>query len=114
MANLAAIFANKGWYYDPHVVRAVGDPDSVLTTYRVKHQVEIDPKWFDHIHEGMRRVVNEAGGTARQARIPGVNVWANRDRRESARSGSCCVHRIRTNGRSEDRDRGLRENLFWW
>lgn len=74
MANLAAIFANKGWYYDPHVVRAIGDPDSVLTTYRVRHQVEIDPKWFDHIHEGMRRVVNEAGGTARRARIDGITV----------------------------------------
>lgn len=74
MANLAAIFANKGWYNDPHVVRAIGHPDSLLTTYRVRHQVEVDPKWFDHIHEGMRRVVNEAGGTARQARIPNVTV----------------------------------------
>jgi len=74
MANLAAIFANKGWYYDPHVVRAVGEADSLQERYKEKHLVEVAPHWFDHIQEGMRRVVHEAGGTARQARIPGITV----------------------------------------
>lgn len=74
MANLAAIFANKGWYYDPHVVRAVGHPDSLQEKYLNKHYTAVDPKWYDPIQEGMRRVVNEAGGTARLARIPGVTV----------------------------------------
>ena len=74
MANLAAIFANKGWYYDPHVVRAVGDPDSIQTQFKEKHYVDVHANWFDHIQEGMRRVVNEAGGTARRARIDGITV----------------------------------------
>lgn len=74
MANLAAIFANKGWYYDPHVVRALGEADSLQERYKQKHVVEVAPHWFDHIQEGMRRVVHEAGGTARQARIPGITV----------------------------------------
>jgi penicillin-binding protein 2 len=74
MANLAAIFANKGWYIDPHVVRAVAHPDSALAQYRTKHYTGVDAKWYDLIHEGMRRVVEEPGGTARQARIPGITV----------------------------------------
>lgn len=74
MANFAAIFANKGWYIDPHVVRAIGHPDSVPEAYKQRHQTGVDPKWYDHIHEGMRRVVHEPGGTARQARIPGINM----------------------------------------
>lgn len=74
MANLAAIFANKGWYYDPHVVRAVGHPDSLQAKYMEKHYASVDPQWYDLIHEGMRRVVEEPGGTARQARIPGITV----------------------------------------
>ncbi|MCB0771716.1 MAG: penicillin-binding protein 2, partial [Flavobacteriales bacterium] len=74
MANLAAIFANKGWYRDPHVVRAVGHPDSVQQRYLEKHYTDVAPEWFDLIQEGMRRVVEEPGGTARQARIPGVTV----------------------------------------
>ncbi|MBK6371403.1 MAG: penicillin-binding protein 2 [Flavobacteriales bacterium] len=74
MANLAAIFANKGWYYDPHVVRAVGHPDSVQQKYLTKHITDVDPKWYDHIQEGMRRVVNEAGGTARGARMKEITI----------------------------------------
>jgi penicillin-binding protein 2 len=74
MANLAAIFANKGWYYDPHVVRAVGHPDSLQGKYLTKHKTGVDPKWYDPIQEGMRRVVEEPGGTARSARIDGITV----------------------------------------
>lgn len=72
MANLAATFANRGWYYDPHIVRAVGHPDS-LTTWE-KHTTMVDRPWFDLVVEGMRRVTEEAGGTARGARIPGITV----------------------------------------
>ena len=74
MANLAAIFANKGWYYDPHVVRAVGHPDSLQRKYLTKHNTGVDPKWYEPIQEGMRRVVEEPGGTARNARIEGITV----------------------------------------
>jgi penicillin-binding protein 2 len=73
MANLASIFANKGWYYDPHVVRAVGSPDSLVFRGE-KHYTGIDAKWFPLVDEAMRRVVQEEGGTARGARIPGINV----------------------------------------
>lgn len=74
MANFTAIFANRGWYIDPHVVRAVGHPDSVQARYKEKHYTSVDPRWYDLIHEGMRRVVHEPGGTARQARIAGINM----------------------------------------
>ena len=74
MANLAAIFANKGWYIEPHVVQAVGDPDSVQARYQEKHYTSVDPKWYGLVQEAMRRVVEEPGGTARQARVEGVTV----------------------------------------
>ena len=74
MANLAAIFANKGWYYDPHVVRAVGHPDSLQERFQQKHLTGVSPGWYDAIQEGMRRVVEEPGGTARSARIPGITI----------------------------------------
>lgn len=73
MANLAAIFANKGWYYDPHLVRAIGSPDS-LVFHGEKHFTGVDAKWFPLVDEAMRRVVQEEGGTARQARIPGITL----------------------------------------
>lgn len=73
MANLAATFANRGYYYDPHVVRAIGHPDSLKSGIQ-RHTTKVDAKWFDLAAEGMRRVVEEAGGTARRARIPGITV----------------------------------------
>ncbi len=73
MAMLASTFANKGWYIDPHVVRAVGTPDSLLTKFE-KHVTKVDAHWYDLIQEGMRRVVNEPGGTARQARLDSITV----------------------------------------
>jgi penicillin-binding protein 2 len=73
MAMLASTFANKGWYIDPHMVRAVGSKDSVLTTFQ-KHVTKVDAHWYDLIQEGMRRVVNEPGGTARQARLDSITV----------------------------------------
>ena len=72
MANLAAIFANRGWFIDPHIVSAVGHPDS-LTRWE-RRNVPVDRRWFDLVAEGMRRVTEEAGGTARAARIPGVTI----------------------------------------
>lgn len=73
MANMAAIFANRGYYYDPHLVRAIGSPDSLNKNVK-RHHTLVNDKWFPPIVEGMRRVVNEPGGTARAARIPGITV----------------------------------------
>jgi penicillin-binding protein 2 len=72
MANLACIFANKGYYIDPHVVRAVGTPDNELTFER--HETSAGPEWYNLVQEAMRTVVEEPGGTARRARIKGTTV----------------------------------------
>ena len=73
LANLAAIMANRGWYYTPHFVKSIGD-DGPLPQYKEKHYTMVDKKYFDPVVEGMRRVVWEPGGTARRARIDGITV----------------------------------------
>ena len=73
MANLACTFANRGWYVDPHLVRAIGTRDSLTTGWQ-KHTTKVEDKWFTLVAEAMRRVVEEEGGTARKARIPDVVV----------------------------------------
>jgi penicillin-binding protein 2 len=72
MANLACIFANKGYYVDPHIVRAVGEPNNGIPFE--KHQTMASPEWYGLVQEAMRRVVEEPGGTARRARIKGTSV----------------------------------------
>jgi penicillin-binding protein 2 len=73
LANIAAIMANRGWYYTPHFVKSIGD-NGPLDKYKKKLYTMVDRKHFDPVVEGMRRVVWEPGGTARRARIDGITV----------------------------------------
>ena len=73
MANLAAIMANRGWYYTPHFVKSIGNKGP-LPQYLVKHHTMVDPIHFPPVIEGMRGVVEEPGGTARLARTKDIVV----------------------------------------
>lgn len=72
MANLAAIMANRGWYYTPHFVRSIGDQP--IEDFSKKNYTMIDPVHFDPVIEGMYSVVHESGGTARLARTEGISI----------------------------------------
>lgn len=73
MANIAAIIANKGWYYTPHFVRSIGNEGS-LPQFKKKHYTKVEPIHFEPIIEGMRRVTYEAGGTGKKAAVEGITV----------------------------------------
>jgi len=73
MANIVAIIANKGWYYTPHFVKSIGYRGP-LPQFRKKHWTMIDRRHFDPVIEGMRLVVNEDGGTGKQARMDNIIV----------------------------------------
>jgi penicillin-binding protein 2 len=73
MANIAAIMANRGYYYTPHLVKSIGNKGP-LERFKEKHYTMVDSTHFPAIVEGMRRVVEESGGTARRARIDSVSV----------------------------------------
>lgn len=73
MANLAAIIANRGWFYTPHFVKSIGN-DGPLEQYRKKNYTLIESKYFDPVIRGMHAVVHESGGTARLARTEGINI----------------------------------------
>lgn len=65
MANLAAIFANKGYYYSPHLVKSIdGDPNQIPDKYLEKHSVGIDAHHFDMIQDAMAEALY---GTAARA-----------------------------------------------
>jgi penicillin-binding protein 2 len=73
MANIATIIANKGWYYTPHFVKSIGNKGP-LPQFKIRKKTMVGFKHFSPIIEGMRRVVNENGGTARSARLDSIII----------------------------------------
>jgi len=67
MANIAAIIANRGWFITPHFVKSIGNLGP-KEEYKIKNVVPIDKKYFEVVIEGMRKVVNEPGGTGDKAK----------------------------------------------
>ena len=72
MANFAAIIANRGFYYAPHLVRSIGNSGDPLPEFQVKHVTSVDTANFSVAVDAMENVVN--AGTATRARIPGIAV----------------------------------------
>lgn len=73
MANLAAIIANRGYYYIPHIVKRIEGQDSLDSRFYRRHYTKVEPKHFEPIVDGMWMGVNVAG-TSRLAALPGLDV----------------------------------------
>lgn len=71
IANLCATIANRGWYYTPHVVKAI-QGERLAPEYTTKHKTAVDARYYPYIIAGMRRAV--LSGTCTDARIPGYEV----------------------------------------
>lgn len=73
MAHFCAIIANRGFYYNPHLVKSIsGEPVSGENTQKVF--TPFDKKYFEIIAEGMDYVVNDEFGTGYLARINDIRV----------------------------------------
>lgn len=72
LANVAAMLANRGYYYQPHLIK-----ETIEGKQRIKRTVEKVDVGIDSIHfvpiiDGMKEVVSS--GTARLAQIPNIKV----------------------------------------
>ena len=102
MAMVASMFANGGTCYYPRLIDRVTDqngqdvidPDTgklVATGPRERCNLERDldmkPDQVERVRHGMWKVVNEQGGTAPRAKIPGVEVAGKTGTAEFYRNG---------------------------
>lgn len=74
MANVMAIVANRGYYYNPHLIKAIGSKKVVKPEFTKKINVGINKNHFDAVIEGMSRVVNQPGGTAIFSKIADIEM----------------------------------------
>ncbi len=73
MANLAAIIANRGYYYIPHIVSSIEGQDSIDRRFYERQYTMVDSTWFEPIVQGMWDGVNVAG-TSWRAAVPGLDI----------------------------------------
>jgi len=70
LANLMATVANRGFFFPPHVVRAIGDPNSRQERFQNKRTTTIEKKHFELMAVALEEVVK--AGTAMASLIPEV------------------------------------------
>ncbi len=79
MANVAALVANNGINYRPHLVRAIKDSTGTETIKReepqVLHKIEASPAFWAGMKSALVAVIED--GTARSAQIPGIR-WGGK------------------------------------
>lgn len=70
LANVECTIANHGFYYRPHLIKAIGDRKITKEEYTQRNYVGIDGQYFEPVIDGMQQVVET--GTARSSQIPGI------------------------------------------
>ncbi len=76
-ANIVSIIANKGWYYIPHIIKAIGNDqnDSLLRRFKEKHYTMVtDTNIYNNVIQGMSDAVQS--GTAAALKIDGIDFCA--------------------------------------
>jgi penicillin-binding protein 2 len=72
MANFAATVANRGYYYEPHLIKSIGESGKPLPQYLERHYTTIDSANFRIAADAMQRVIDE--GTGMRARLKDMVV----------------------------------------
>ncbi|MGI4803621.1 MAG: penicillin-binding protein 2 [Janthinobacterium lividum] len=70
MANIECTIANRGFYYRPHLIKAIGDKDVIKAEFKERINVGIDSQYYEPVINGMQAVVERGTGAA--SRIPGI------------------------------------------
>jgi penicillin-binding protein 2 len=75
MANMAAVIANRGYFYIPHVVKRIGEEGTPGALYTQQYVTGISPGNFSSVIEGMEGAVNGGeGATARGAALDSIII----------------------------------------
>ncbi len=77
LARMVSVIANGGRLVTPTIVKKVIPPGEAVPVPEppgLSSKVPINEKYLKLIHKGLVAVVNEPGGTARRAKLPGITV----------------------------------------
>jgi penicillin-binding protein 2 len=66
LCNIAALIANEGFFYPPHLIKCFGDTTAIPEVMTTKVDPGIDPKYVRIMKQGLRTVFSGPAGTARR------------------------------------------------
>ncbi len=66
LCNIAALIANEGYYYPPHLIKCFGDSTAIPEVMTTKVDPGINPKYVRVMKAGLRTVFSGPAGTARR------------------------------------------------
>ncbi len=72
MANMTAAIANRGYYFIPHIVKAIKGKESIPQRFSNRLSTTISPQYFTDVIDGMELVVKS--GTAFTAWLPDIVI----------------------------------------
>lgn len=72
LANMVAIIANRGYYYRPHILKAINNNTNPIEDFVERQITSVDAKHFDFIRESMLDVFEGEHGTARWFKLDSV------------------------------------------
>ncbi|WP_255490406.1 penicillin-binding transpeptidase domain-containing protein [Apibacter sp. B2966] len=62
IANYTAVIANRGFFYTPHIVKAIDGKPITDPQFTVPKQVKVEKKYFDIVNKGMSMVILSGTG----------------------------------------------------
>jgi penicillin-binding protein 2 len=74
LVNYATLVANRGYFYPPHVVKAIGTERNKTKFSSEKNIPTINVEYIDVVREGMMEVFEGAHGTARAWKIDSISM----------------------------------------
>lgn len=72
MANTVATIANRGYYYVPHVVHAIGNRKYLPKEFTTRNYSKVAAEYFDIVQDGMQKTME--AGTARASAVKGITI----------------------------------------
>ena len=73
MANIICIIANRGFYYTPHAVKGIGEPNKIDPRFKQKHWAGVtDTNFYNIVIDGMQQCFER--GTAAAEKIEGITA----------------------------------------
>lgn len=72
MANFTAAIANRGYFYKPHIIKAIKGEETIPDIYSQKHTTTINKEHFKPVVQGMNDVYNY--GTANWLKVEGIDI----------------------------------------